>query len=227
MSRFPLAVTHTPVSWLGWVIVYFQVQGQRNVTLLNPLFYSLQMIYKITITRIHTHTCKNNHIAPDGAAVYAYMLATSVCISLCVRARVCARFKGSHTSVCVCFVIHPSLLCWGTVPLHLTHPPSPSLPILMNAVKLVRHWDSGCFLPGFLRLNLMCRRMMYWKPPHQGVAHMRLGRLARCVPTVYERRWQRRWWRGGCWGVGLDEVVFSLGNCVFQQYGYCRLWQKE
>lgn len=28
-------------------------------------------------------------------------------------------------------------------------------------------------------------------------------------------------------GVGLDEVVFSLGNCVFQQYGYCRLWQKE
>jgi len=25
----------------------------------------------------------------------------------------------------------------------------------------------------------------------------------------------------------LREVVFSLGNCVFQQYGYCRQWQKE
>lgn len=45
-------------------------------------------------------------------------------------------------------------------------------PILMNVVKLVRCWDPGCFLPGLLRLHLMCRQMMYWKPSHQGVVHM-------------------------------------------------------
>lgn len=68
----------------------FSVTGARNVTLLNPVLYPFQMIYKITITRIHTYTCKNSLIA---SAVYICMCvcvglcqscSTSVCISACV-----------------------------------------------------------------------------------------------------------------------------------------------
>lgn len=50
------------------------------------------------------------------------------------------------------------------------------------------------------------------EPSYQGVVGMSLAPL--CLLSVW-------------WGGGLDAVVLSLGNCVFQQYGYCRLWQKE
>lgn len=47
----------------------FPVTAARNVILLNPMVYPFQMIYKITIPRIHTYTCKNSLIAAAAAAM--------------------------------------------------------------------------------------------------------------------------------------------------------------
>lgn len=80
----------------------------------------------------------------------------------------------------------------------------------MKVVKVVI--DAGS---GMLSLRPAVPESNVWtddvlEPSHQGVVHMSLA--PSCLLSVYS---------------GGDEVVFSLGNCVFQQYGYCRLWQKE
>lgn len=70
----------------------FPVTGARNVTLLNPVLYPFQMIYKITISRVHTHTCKNNHIpAAAAAAVYGCMFVT-----------LHMQHKSVYSCLCVC-----------------------------------------------------------------------------------------------------------------------------
>lgn len=87
---------------------------------------------------------------------------------------VCAPLK--ETAALSVLFSHPA----SCAEAQLFHPP-----ILMNVVKLVRRWDPGCFLSGLLRLNLMCRQMMYWKPSHQGVTHMSPGCLAlRCLLSL-------------------------------------------
>lgn len=52
------------------------------------------------------------------------------------------------------------------------------------------------------------------EPSHQGGAHM---------------SWEvwGRWRRVEMSVGGLDESVFSFGNCVFQQYGYCGEQQQK
>lgn len=59
----------------------FLVTGARNVILLKPVLYPFQIIYKITITRIHTYTCKNSLIAAAAAA--AVCVPVCACLSLC------------------------------------------------------------------------------------------------------------------------------------------------